>query len=921
MLLRTVFALALTAFCALAVDRNNFKTCDQSGFCKRHRTADKRPEYEVIVDSITNNGSAVVAKLKSSVNTLQLTIVSLRDLTIRVVIDEVEGALRKRYQPLDALNDGYNLKMQNSTFYQKDAAMVTFGLQNGVQIMMAFKPFQILVYMDGEIVIGLNSHQLLKFEHFREKVKGKEKDDGEGFWEETFKTHTDSKPYGSFSLIIFYFFCSSSVGMDISFIGFKFVYGLPEHGDTFVLRSTTAMDPYRLYNLDVFEYELNSQMSLYGAVPFLLAHSKDRTVGVLWLNAAETWVDIKSPLDSKGILGSLADKLKITSDEPEVSTHFMSETGLIDIFIMLGPKPVDLFRQNAALTGIYPLPPLFSLAYHQCRWNYNDQDDVAAVHAGFDTHDIPMDVIWLDIEHTDGKRYFTWDPVKFPNPLEMINALSAKGRKMVSIIDPHVKKDDNYDFYKRAKELGYFVKNKDGSDYEAHCWPGASMYLDLLNPEVRKFWASQFAFDKYIGSTKDLFTWNDMNEPSVFSGPEGTMHKDTVHHGGWEHRDVHNIYGFYHHGSTYKGQIDRTGGKLRPFILTRSFFVGSQRTTAVWTGDNTADWGHLKASVPMLLSLSISGIPHVGADVGGFFNNPDEELLVRWYQAAAFQPFFRSHAHIDTKRREPWLFSEKAVDAIRKAIKLRYSLLPYWYTLFYEYTLTGKPPMLPLWAEFPDDETSFDEEREWLVGANLLIRPVMDPSVERTSLYLPGRRKVVWYEWNTSKPKPAPGAVYVDSPLDAIPLFQRGGSIIPVWGRVRRASTLMRQDPITLYVAANSDGTFANGTLYMDDGESFEYKTGQYLYWSYTYKKESDLLYSLTSKNLDKKGVMDRDIFIERIVIRGVRYFPRNVHMYLDDWNPEDLEFDHDRNDQTLIIRKPDAPVSAEFRIDIHMQV
>ncbi|MCP9264701.1 Neutral alpha-glucosidase AB [Dirofilaria immitis] len=663
------------------------------------------------------------------------------------------------------------------------------------------------------------------------------------FWDEDFKNHHDSKPFGS-----------SSVGVDLSFIGYKFIYGLPEHADSFSLRSTTSIDPYRLYNLDVFEFEVNELMSLYGAIPFLLAHNKERSLGLLWLNAAETW----------GILRSLVEKFKRNSvDVPQIDVHFMSESGLIDFFLMLGPKPNDIFRQNSGLTGMYPLPPLFALGYHQCRWNYNDEEDVHEVHANFDKHDIPVDAIWLDIEHTDAKRYFTWDPNKFSKPKEMIDSLVAK--------------------------------------------VSASAYLDFLNPAVRDFWASKFAYNQYPGSTEDLFTWNDMNEPSVFSGPEITMHKDARHFGDWEHRDVHNIYGFYHHSSTYLGHLARTNGHKRPFVLTRSFFAGSQRTTAVWTGDNTASWEQLKITAPMLLSLSISGIPHVGADIGGFL-------------AAAFQPFFRSHSHIDTKRREPWLFSNSTKSLIRKTIRTRYSFcLIGKYTLFYEHTLTGKPPMRPLWSEFSDDEDAFDEEREWLLGPSLLVRPVTDPDVQSVSLYLPGKRNVIWYEWNDHKGRGAPGAVYMDTPIDVIPLFQRGGTIIPTWERVRRASKLMFQDPITLYIAINFNGDYANGTIYMDDGETFEYKNGQYFYWGFIYKKEGDQLHSISSKNLDKKGKLKSDAVIEKVIIRGVRYYPMNIHIYLDDWNPETADYIHDRDAQTLIIRKPNLPLTQEFRIDIHM--
>ncbi|PIO73497.1 glycosyl hydrolase, family 31 [Teladorsagia circumcincta] len=220
------------------------------------------------------------------------------------------------------------------------------------------------------------------------------------------------------------------------------------------------------------------------------------------------------------------------------------------------------------------------------------------------------------------------------------------------------------------------------------------------------------------------------------------MEKDLVHHGGLEHREVHNVYGFYQHEATYAGQLARTDSERRPFVLTRSFFAGSQRTAAVWTGDNRADWAHLKATIPMLLSLSSAGLAHIGADVGGFFGNPDEELLVRWYQAGAFQPFFRAHAHLDSNRREPWLFNQTTTDAIREAIKRRYQMLPYWYTLFYEHTLTGKPPMRPFWMEFSDDEAAYDEDRQWMVGNALLVKPIVEPNPVQASLYLPGKREV-----------------------------------------------------------------------------------------------------------------------------------------------------------------------------------
>ncbi|VDO07741.1 unnamed protein product [Haemonchus placei] len=314
------------------------------------------------------------------------------------------------------------------------------------------------------------------------------------------------------------------------------------------------------------------------------------------------------------------------------------------------------------------------------------------------------------------------------------------------------------------------------------------------------------------------------------------MNKDALHFGGIEHREIHNMYGFLQHSSTFEGQLQRTGGKDRPFILTRSGFVGSQRTAAIWTGDNTADWTHLAIAAPMLLSLSVSGVPFVGADVGGFFGNPDEQLLTRWYEAGAFQPFFRAHAHIDTRRREPWLFSKPTLDAIRSAIRRRYALLPYWYTLFREHSLTGAPPMRPVWFEFPEEEKFFEEEKVWMVGHALLVRAVVEKDSFNVNVELPvGRDKNIrWYEWESGAEK-QPGSLYVDAPIDHIPVFQRGGTIIPTWQRIRRAASLMIQDPLTLFVALDRSG-HANGSVYLDDGATHFYKHGMFVSAEMVYK-------------------------------------------------------------------------------------
>ncbi len=243
--------------------------------------------------------------------------------------------------------------------------------------------------------------------------------------------------------------------MDFTFHNTEHVYGIPEHASDLALKETKYVpyttvafvtnilsgnnidsDPYRLYNADVFEYELGNPMALYGSVPYLISHDKQKTQGMFWMNSAETWIDISKPALTSvfSVLSAAVTRLQST---PQVETHWFSESGVIDVFFILGPKPYDVFRQYSLLTGSIPLPPLFSIAYHQCRWNYKDETDVQKVDTGFDEHDIPYDVLWLDIEHTDSKKYFTWDKNHFPTPEKMQRDIALKHRKVITYTQPH----------------------------------------------------------------------------------------------------------------------------------------------------------------------------------------------------------------------------------------------------------------------------------------------------------------------------------------------------------------------------------------------------------------------------------------------------------------------------------------------------
>ena len=625
-------------------------------------------------------------------------------------------------------------------------------------------------------------------------------------------------------------------------------------------------EPYRLYNADVFEYELDSPMTLYGSIPFMQAHRKGSTVGVFWLNAAETWIDVTKAKSGTNPL-SLGVKSAVDSQ-----THWISESGILDVFVLLGPTPKDISQTYGELTGFTALPQQFAIAYHQCRWNYVTDQDVMDVDRRFDKHKIPYDVIWLDIEYTDGKKYFTWDPLTFTDPKKMHKHLNKRERKLVAIIDPHIKNTDKYPVVEELKSKGLAVKNKDGNDYEGWCWPGSSYWVDCFNPASIAWWKTLFKYDSFKGTGPNTFIWNDMNEPSVFNGPETTMPKDNLHYGNWEHRDVHNINGMTFHNATYDALLERKKGDIRrPFALTRSFFAGSQRIGAMWTGDNLAEWSHLAASIPMVLNQGISGFPFAGADVGGFFGNPSKELLTRWYQAGTFYPFFRGHAHIDTRRREPYIPGSPYTEIITQALRLRYQLLPAWYTAFHEASTTGAPIVRPNFYVHPEDDKGFAIDDQLYIGSTgLLAKPVVAEGADSVSIYTADDQP--YYDYFDYTTYSGAGHHTIKAPLDKIPLLMQGGHIIPRRDRPRRSSGLMKWDPFTLVVVLDKADN-AEGTLYVDDGETFDFEQGAYIHRRFQFDKATK---ALTSINIGDTGAKTAawhktmsKVRVEKVIIVG----------------------------------------------------
>ncbi|CAG8015133.1 unnamed protein product [Penicillium olsonii] len=892
LLLSLVILIGCMVVPGYAVKRKDFKTCEQSGFCKRNRAyADNASAlgtswsspYELDPATVHfKDGLLTGIIIKTTTSNekvrLPLTVSFLESGAARILVDEekrLQGdiemrhgsqANKKRYDEAEqwAIVGGLEVSKSATLNAQSETGFtnVLYGPGDAFQAIVRHAPFGIDFQRDGETHVQLNHQGLLNLEHWRPKVDVPEgesaAEDESTWWEETFGGNTDSKPRGP-----------ESIALDVTFPGYSHVFGIPEHADSLSLKETRGGgpgnhdDPYRLYNSDVFEYELESPMTLYGAIPLMQAHRKNSTVGVFWLNAAETWIDIvKSTISSNPLaLGHNAKK--------NTHTHWFSESGRIDLFVFLGPSPNDISKTYGELTGYTQLPQQFAIGYHQCRWNYVTDEDVKEVNAKFDKYQIPYDVIWLDLEYTDDRKYFTWDSLTFPDPKGMQQKLDESERKLVVLIDPHIKNADKYFVSEELRSKNLAVLNKDGDIYDGWCWPGSSNWVDCFSPAARAWWATLHKFDKFKGSLQNLFIWNDMNEPSVFNGPDMTMPKDNLHYGNWEHRDIHNVNGLTLLNATYEAMLERKKGEVRrPFILTRSYYSGAQRVSAMWTGDNQATWEHLGATIPMVLTNGIAGFPFAGADVGGFFHNPDKQLLSRWYQTGIWYPFFRAHAHIDTRRREPYLISEPHRSYIAQSIRLRYQLMPAWYTAFHEASVNGTPIVRPQYYVFPEDERGFAiDDQLYLASTGLLVKPVVKENTNSADVYISDDEK--YYDYFDFTVYQGAGKKHtVPAPEQKVPVLIQGGHVIPRKDRPRRSTGLMRWDPYTLILTLDKNGE-AEGTLYVDDGETFDYERGAYIHRRFNYRESA-----LSSEDIGTKGAKTAEylkamsgVTVERVVV------------------------------------------------------
>jgi alpha-glucosidase len=363
-----------------------------------------------------------------------------------------------------------------------------------------------------------------------------------------------------------------------------------------------------------------SYNNLYTSIPFTLSMTNGKAYGLLFDNTHRVEFDL-------------------ASENPE-RAYYGAEGGDLVYYVFCGPTPRDIVDRYTELTGRTPMPPLWSLGNQQCRYSYMDEGEVREVARGFRERYIPCDVIYLDIHYMDGYRVFTWNEERFPEPEKLISELREQGFRVVTIVDPGVKVDENYPVYTEGRRRNLFCKTSEGEEYHNVVWPGMCAFPDFTNPETREWWGENHRalLDKGVAGI-----WCDMNEPSLFVPRQSTMPGDVVHPGGQSgeaklHAQIHNTYGSLEACAVREGLLKLRPDE-RPFVITRAGYAGLQRHALQWTGDNSSWWEHLWMSMPQLQNLGLSGVAWAGVDVGGFWGDANGELLARFTEFGILTPF------------------------------------------------------------------------------------------------------------------------------------------------------------------------------------------------------------------------------------------------------------------------------------------
>jgi alpha-glucosidase len=554
------------------------------------------------------------------------------------------------------------------------------------------------------------------------------------------------------------------------------------------------------WNSDVPAYALKAD-PIYVSIPFYMGIHGRQTYGIFLDNTFRTKFDFAASTDDQFVRFGAADG--------ELNYYFFGASTIRRII-----------EDYTWLTGRMQMPPIWSLGYQQCRWGYYPESEVMSLAQKFRDKAIPCDVIYFDIDYMDAYKIFTWHPERFPKPKEMIGKLNNMGFHMVTIVDPGIKIEKGYFAYDEGVENGYFATYPDGSNYTGSVWPGRCHFPDFTLAGVRQWWGNSFV---HLTEPGVEGFWNDMNEPAAwgqnipnivafgFEGRKGTM------------AEAHNIYGLNMSRATLEGTKKLMNGK-RPFILTRAGYAGIQRYAAVWTGDNEATDEHMMLGVRLVNSMGLSGLSFVGPDMGGFMGQPTTPLYQRWLTIGVFTPFFRNHSAVGTKDKEPWSFGEDVEQFSREWISLRYRLLPYIYSAFYQSAQSGIPVARSLAIDYTMDEKIWwwIYQHQYLFGDNILVAPVSSTQ-GFAKVYLP---EGGWYRMHGDQQYKGNQEVIVDATLNNLPVFIKASAIIPMQSVVQ--NTGEKPSPV-LELHVYHGEKASQYRYYEDDGTTYGFETGAFL--------------------------------------------------------------------------------------------
>lgn len=593
-------------------------------------------------------------------------------------------------------------------------------------------------------------------------------------------------------------------------------YGLGEHSG----KLEKSGQRVKFWNTDLWgdfslhEIRTANPNPMYVDIPWLIVKQGNDYLGLLVNHPGAVFMDLAS---------SFIWAANNPDDRNRRSFYVGAPDGDAEVYLIVGPSLPELTRKLQKLVGTTPLPPLWALGHHQCRWGYAGPKDLNELDRAFTKNKIPTDGLWLDIDYMDRYKVFTFDPKLWGGEEQIrksLAKLARNGRRVVPILDPGVKVEPGYIACDDGLKQGVFCLNPAGKPYVGFVWPGQTYMPDYSLPKARVWWAG---YVKKFAELGNGGAWLDMNDPSV-----GAVELDDMlfQNGKQPHEYYHNQYALGMAKASRDGFLAARPAE-RPFLLARSAFISSSRYTAVWTGDNVANWHHLRGCIPLSVGLALSGHPFNGPDVCGFGEDTTPELAIAWYKAGFLFPFFRNHSIFGSRQQEPWALGPTALKVISRYIRLRYKLLPYLYNAFIAQEETGEAILRPLFYNYADTpELPLDKiSDQFMVGRDILQAPVVEEGADRRALVLPGDHR--WFSAQDGRWLDGGQSIEVTAKSAETPLFIREGALIPMQvGERTSQQNDLGQIELHCFLRPDTEKV-ASVTYAFDDGLGFGYQKGE----------------------------------------------------------------------------------------------